>query len=81
MLEREYSTKKIDSAGRITLPKNLRVKYDYLEGEEVEFLTLKRNGLTYLCITLSKELEARLEEEDLEILLSFDGGKSSKEDS
>jgi bifunctional DNA-binding transcriptional regulator/antitoxin component of YhaV-PrlF toxin-antitoxin module len=47
----ERVTRKIDNVGRVSIPKSLRVKYDCVEGTEVEFYTFTDgDGKTYICI-------------------------------
>ena len=46
----EGVTRKIDSAGRIVLPKNLRNKYRLVEGSEVEYYTCNVDGNDYICV-------------------------------
>ena len=43
---KENCTKKIDTLGRITVPKGLRDRFELSEGTEMEFLTMDN----YICI-------------------------------
>ena len=63
MLIDEKVTRRVDSCGRISLPKHLRAKFDMDVGEEVEFYIYRRkeNGKAYICIG-KKEVDN--EEED-----------------
>ena len=74
MVEKECVVKRVDSAGRVTLPKPLRMKYNMEEGTEVEMLTMRRQGLTYLCMVSKEMFDAKVEEIGLEAVLTYDGG-------
>lgn len=52
MLIPEKITRRIDSCGRVSLPKNLRSKYGMNEGEELEFFTLYEGDKVYVCLAL-----------------------------
>ena len=54
MLVSEKITRRIDNYGRVSLPKNLRSKFEMSEGSEVEFFTLYENDKAYLCIGLKE---------------------------
>ena len=57
MLIPEKMSRRIDSCGRVSLPKNLRSKYGMVEGEELEFYTLYEGNKVYVCLAL-KEYDA-----------------------
>lgn len=43
-------TRKLDSTGRLMIPKPLREKYGFKEGEAYEFFIHEFKGRDYLCI-------------------------------
>lgn len=49
----EGITRKVDGAGRIVLPKNLRSKYRLIEGTEVDYYTCNIDGKDYVCVAAS----------------------------
>lgn len=51
----EGITRKIDSTGRIVLPKSLRNKYRLSEGESVDYYTCIIDGKEYICIAASEQ--------------------------
>lgn len=54
----EYISRRIDSAGRISIPKHLRKKFGCTEGVEVEFYTTEVDGMQFICITPVEDEEA-----------------------
>lgn len=46
----EEITRRIDSTGRVSIPKYLRNKFKCVEGAEVAFYTHEENGETFICI-------------------------------
>ena len=46
----EEITRRIDSTGRISIPKYLRKKFKCVEGAEVAFYTYEENGEKFICI-------------------------------
>jgi AbrB family looped-hinge helix DNA binding protein len=56
MINEEIS-RRIDSAGRISIPKHLRKKYGCTEGVEVEFYTTQVDGQWFICISPVEEEE------------------------
>ena len=51
MLIDEKVSRRVDSCGRISLPKHLRAKFDMDVGEEVEFYVYRtEEGKAYICI-------------------------------
>lgn len=65
MLIDEKVTRRVDSCGRISLPKHLRVKFDIDIGEEVEFYIYRRkeDGQAYICLK-KREVEDEDENSD-----------------
>lgn len=51
MLVSEEITRRVDSTGRVSIPKHLRKKYKCNEGDEVEFFTMEIDGRKYICIS------------------------------
>lgn len=47
----EEISRRVDSAGRVSIPKHLRKKYKCNEGVEVDFYTLEVDGKQFICIT------------------------------
>lgn len=56
----ENTSKKVDSLGRITLPKGMRARLNVTDGTEMEFFTLMVDGQQ--CIVM-KQVSADDEEE------------------
>lgn len=54
-LLRENTTRKIDSLGRVSIPKGMRDRLEIAEGDEVEFYLLNAdNGEQFVCLTNHK---------------------------
>jgi len=53
----EKITRRVDSCGRISLPKHLRLKYNMDVGEEVEFFTCEINGREFICLSTKQDEE------------------------
>lgn len=51
MLKPENTTRKVDSLGRITLPKGLRDRMFLATDDEVELFTMEKDGREYICLT------------------------------
>ncbi len=51
MLKPENTTRKIDSLGRITLPKGLRDRMFLATDDEVELFTMEQDGREFICMT------------------------------
>lgn len=45
----EKLTRKVDNFGRVSIPKNLRIKFDMNEGADVEVFTHEINGKYFVC--------------------------------
>ena len=81
----ENTTRKIDSLGRISIPKSLRARFGLNSGDEMEFSVCYEGGQTYICMKkrvdftkaeiLASELEGLGFEvpEDLQKLLEAEG--------
>lgn len=53
----EHENRKIDSCGRINIPRHLRDKFGMAEGTFVEFYSCEKDGKKYLCIKLKDDEE------------------------
>ena len=47
----ESCTRKLDALGRLVIPKSLRERVGFKEGEEMYFYTCEDNGKKYICVT------------------------------
>lgn len=47
----EGESRRVDSTGRVSIPKHLRKKYGCNEGDEVEFFTTEIDGKYFICIS------------------------------
>lgn len=45
----EFNSKKIDSVGRVTIPKAIREKMNFNEGDELEIFTTEWDGKYFVC--------------------------------
>lgn len=60
VLSKENTTRKVDSLGRVSIPKSLRDRLNIIEGEEVEFYLLETDdGVQYVCLTNQKVKTSR----------------------
>jgi bifunctional DNA-binding transcriptional regulator/antitoxin component of YhaV-PrlF toxin-antitoxin module len=50
MLRPENATRKIDSLGRVTLPKGMRDRMFIADTDELEFFTMMADGREYICM-------------------------------
>ena len=51
MIKPENTSRKLDTLGRITLPKSIRDRLSLKTDDEVEFFTMEQNGREYICIS------------------------------
>lgn len=51
----EKISRRVDSCGRISLPKHLRTKFNMDIGEEVEFFTYEIDGKKFICLKAKGE--------------------------
>ena len=49
-MKSENITRKLDSLGRLTLPKSLRARLGIADGAELEVFTHDFEGKTYICL-------------------------------
>ena len=47
----ESLSRKLDSLGRLVIPKSLRDRAGFTEGEELYFYTAEENGKKWICVT------------------------------
>ena len=57
----ENITRRVDSLGRIVLPKNLRLRTGIADGDEVEFFTEELNGRQFICLSKTGYEDPRYE--------------------
>lgn len=55
----ENTRRKVDSLGRIVIPKSMRDRFNIKENDELEFLSLEVDGVYYVCITNGKTVDPR----------------------
>lgn len=55
----ENTSRRIDSMGRVVLPKSLRQRFDIRDNDELEFLSLELDGKHYICLTNSKTVDPK----------------------
>lgn len=53
-LRPENTKKKVDSLGRITLPKGLRDRLELVAGSELELFTMEREDGMYICMRVTE---------------------------
>lgn len=56
---KENAFRKIDSLGRVSIPKSLRARLEIKEGEEVEFFTMTEDGKQYICLSTEKQVDPK----------------------
>lgn len=65
-MKSENVTRKLDTLGRVTLPKGLRTRLGIPEGAEMEIFTHEMDGITYICLAdvnaKNNSVQALLEE-------------------
>lgn len=47
----ENTSRKLDNLGRIVIPKSLRTRLGISENEELQFYTMRKDGISYICLT------------------------------
>ena len=60
MIDTQHS-RRLDSLGRLVIPKRLRETYGLQEGTEYTFYAHEHEGKMYLCIEVAKEGEQELQ--------------------
>ena len=58
-LQNENTIRKIDSLGRITLPKGLRNRLNFEDNDEIEIYTMEHMGKSFVCLTKYEEVESK----------------------
>lgn len=57
----ENITRRVDSLGRIVLPKNLRLRAGIAESDELEVFTTEQDGRYFICLTKADYEDPRYE--------------------
>lgn len=55
----ENTSRKIDSCGRVVIPKSIRDRYSIRENDELQFFTLQEDGLSYICLSNGKTVDPK----------------------
>lgn len=55
----ENTKRKVDSLGRIVIPKSMRDRFSIKENDELEFLSLELDGMHYVCVTNGKTVDPK----------------------
>lgn len=55
IFENENSIKKLDTVGRLVIPKPIRYKASIPEGGDVAFYYMEKDGRKYICLTNAVE--------------------------
>lgn len=63
-LSKENVSRKIDSLGRLSIPKSIRDRLEIKENDIVDFFLLEDNDIDYVCFT--KHIEPVEKSEDIE---------------
>ena len=58
-LQNENTIRRIDSLGRITLPKGLRSRLKIADNDEIEIYTMEHMGKSFICLTKYEEVESK----------------------
>lgn len=58
-LQNENIIRRIDSLGRITLPKGLRSRLNIDDNDEIEIYTMEHMGKSFVCLTKYEEVESK----------------------
>ena len=57
----ENITRRVDSLGRIVLPKSLRLRAGIADNDELEIYTMEQDGRYYICLTKVSYEDPRFE--------------------
>lgn len=55
IFENENNVKKLDSVGRLVIPKTIRYKAGIPEGGNIAFYYMEKDGKKYICLTSAVE--------------------------
>lgn len=55
----ENTKRKVDSLGRIVIPKGMRDRFGIHENDELEFLSLELDGTHFVCVTNGKTVDPK----------------------
>ena len=55
----ENTKRKVDSLGRIVIPKSMRDRFGINTNDELEFLSLDLDGMHYVCVTNGKTVDPK----------------------
>lgn len=58
-LQNENIIRRIDSLGRITLPKGLRSRLNIDDNDEIEIYTMEHMGKSFVCLAKYEEVESK----------------------
>lgn len=59
-LQPENTSRKLDSLGRVVIPKNLRAKYNISENDEIHFYTFTSDeGQNFIAMTNGKAIDPK----------------------
>ena len=61
MIVSEKVSRRVDSYGRVSLPKSLRSKFEMNEGVEVEFFTMYEGNKAYVCLAVKEDSNEKAE--------------------
>lgn len=50
LIEKEHVSRRLDTLGRITIPKSLRTRLGYASDTEYEFYVIEHDGKKYIAI-------------------------------
>lgn len=52
----ENTTRKVDSLGRISIPKGMRDRFNINPNDEIEFSTCYTGDMTYICLSKKNDV-------------------------
>ena len=58
-LQPENTSRKLDSLGRVVIPKNLRDKYGINENDEIYFYTMTKDGQSFITLANGKTVDPK----------------------
>ena len=70
-LTTENCSRKIDSTGRLVIPKGLRDRLGIIEGDSVDFYFLEDGDKRYICVTKDEEIKDRKRERVRELCIDL----------